>query len=518
MRIEAFDALYAQTSPMIQIEDHYRAWLDYTGMDQVTERASELNDRSFSHLPSLVQIIRDQQATFGGIMPELDRKLDALATRDAYAMVTGQQVGIFGGPLFAVYKLLTVIKQAKQAEAKLGKPVVPIFWMATEDHDYFEINHVFVRQPMSRQLRKESLSTIPLAGKASVGELEFSRLKVELVQLVQRLLRSETETTHTNTLYHELVELIQTSDSFGSFFGKTMRRFVGEDFVLFNPHDPRVRALEVKPFQQLIARHDAIQDVFATSFEDGMPAIELNREAAHLFYHDGTRELLSKVDGVFTTKRGHRFTESELMAEIERQPERFSNNVVSRPLMQDFLFPTLAYIAGPGEIAYWLQLRPIFHEFDWKMPLLLPRMGAVLVDRNDEKKLRQEGVAIASYLAAPLPDHLFDEEAFDESLYAYRALTEAVGQEAGRHGRRFVSRSKQALERIAEEMRAEAKREHAQWNARRIHLSTRLMPMNAPQERMLSMVPLLNRHGLDVLKRLKKEYEQATTERCIVRL
>ncbi len=229
---------------------------------------------------------------------------------------------------------------------------------------------------------------------------------------------------------------------------------------MFNPHDPRVRALEVKPFQQLIARHDAIQDVFATSFEDGMPAIELNREAAHLFYHDGTRELLSKVDGVFTTKRGHRFTESELMAEIERQPERFSNNVVSRPLMQDFLFPTLAYIADQERLRIGSNCVRSSMNLIEDAPLIAT-YGSCLgrPKRREEIASRRCRHRIVS--CCPLPDHLFDEEAFDESLYAYRALTEAVGQEAGRHGRRFVSRSKQALERIAEEMRAEAKREHA---------------------------------------------------------
>ncbi|WP_353048636.1 bacillithiol biosynthesis cysteine-adding enzyme BshC [Exiguobacterium sp. s5] len=518
MRIESLDAMYAPSSPMMQVETGYSKWLDYKGMDELEARADELTGRSFTHLPALVTILRDQQTVHGPMSPELESKLDALARGEALTMVTGQQVGVFGGPLFAVYKLLTVIKKAKQAEAKLNKPVIPIFWMATEDHDYAEINHVFVSQPLSRQLRKEALSTVPLAGKASIGELEFDRLKIELVQMLQRVLLSETETPYTTTLYHELVAVLQASHSFAEFFGRMMRRFVGEDFILFDPHQPEVRALERDAFKRLIREHDRLNTALREAFEDGMPHVDLNRDAAHLFYHDGTRELLTKQDGVFTTKRGHRFTEAELLQQVEEHPERFSNNVVSRPLMQDFLFPTLAYIAGPGEIAYWLQLRPLFHLFGWNMPLLIPRLGAVLVSTNDEKKLAQEGVTLVDYLTNPLPDHTFDDEAFDQSLYAYRTLTEALGREAGKRGHRFDAKARHVLDRLADEMRAEAKRDQYRLNSRRIHLSTRLLPMDAPQERIWSMVPLLNRHGLDVFKRLFAAYEQSESERCLVKL
>ncbi|WP_353047710.1 MULTISPECIES: bacillithiol biosynthesis cysteine-adding enzyme BshC [unclassified Exiguobacterium] len=515
MKVEAFDALYTPTSPMIQVEHGYGRWLDYRGMDEVEKRAQEITGRSYEHLHEIVHILKQQQRQFGELSDRLVANLDLLEQREAYVMVTGQQVGVFGGPLFAVYKLLAVIKRAKQAEKKLGKPVLPIFWMATEDHDFAEINHVFTTQTFSRTLKKDALSTIPLAGKASVGELEFDRLKLELVQMAQQLLLNETETPYTSDLYNELIDLIQMSHSFAQFFGRMMRRFVGTDFLLFDPHTQDVRALERPMFRRLIEHQDALQHTLAHSYEEGMPSVELNKEAAHLFYHDGTRELLTKIDGVYTTKRGHRFTETELLSEIEAHPERFSNNVVSRPLMQEYLFPTLGYVGGPGEIAYWLQLRPLFHELGWKMPLLLPRLGGVIVSRNDEKKLRQESVTLEEYMKQPLPDYPFDDESFEAKLYAYRTLTEAVSQEASKHGRRFESKSKHVLEQLADEMRAEAKRNQYRLNARRIHLSTRLFPMDAPQERILSMVPILNRHGLDVFHRLKLVYEDSEAERCL---
>lgn len=515
MKVEAFDALYASTSPMIQIDHEYGRWLDYRGMDEIEKRAEEVSGRTYEHLSELVEIIKGQQEQFGELSEELEANLELLAQRKAYVMVTGQQVGVYGGPLFAVYKLLAVIKRAKQAEAKLGKPVLPVFWMATEDHDFAEINHVFTTQAFSRTLKKDALSSLPLAGKASIGDLEFERVKLELVQMAQRLLLNETETPYTSHLYHELIDLIQVSRSFAHFFGGMMRRFVGSDFLLFDPHAKDVRALERPMFRSLIEHHDKLHEALGHAYEEGMPSVDLNRDAAHLFYHDGTRELLTKVDGVFTTKRGHRFTEDELLTEIEAHPERFSNNVVSRPLMQDFLFPTVGYVAGPGEIAYWLQLRPLFHEMRWKMPLLLPRLGGLIVSRNDEKKLRQESVTLEQYMKRPLPDHAFDDEAFEEKLYAYRTLTEAVSHEAGKQGRRFEAKSRHVLERLADEMRAESKREQYRLNARRIHLSTRLFPMDAPQERIISMVPILNRHGLDVFKRLRQVYEQSDAERCL---
>lgn len=516
--IESLDAMYAPSSPMIQLEGEYSKWLDYKGMGDIKARAAELDERSHPHLEKLVKVLREQQAQYGTFASSLDPKLDALARGEAYTIVTGQQVGVFGGPLFAVYKLLTVLKKAKQAEAELGKPVIPIFWMATEDHDYAEINHVFVPQPLSRQFRKEALPTVPLAGKASVGELEFDRLKIELIHMSKQLLLSETETQYTEKLYHELIDLIQASHSFAQFFGLMMRRFIGNEFVLFDPHHVAIRDLEKDMFKEIIKQHDQLNEEFRQSFKDGMPAVDLNREAAHVFYHDDTRELLTKEQGVFTTKRGHRFTETELLQEIDRHPESFSNNVVSRPLMQDYLFPTLAYVAGPGEIAYWLQLRPLFHVFNWKMPLLIPRLGAIVISSNDEKKLTQEGVSLEEYLKEPLADHEFDDEKYDQSLYAYRTLSEALEKEAGKQGHRFEVKTRHVLDRLADEMRADAKREQHRFNSRRIHLSTRLLPMDAPQERIWSMVPLLNRYGLDLFNRVRTNYEQSDSERCLIKI
>lgn len=515
--LEPLEMLYAADSPMRNIHGEYTKWLDYQSGDYVA-RARELDARTYPHMPQLAAILGSQQERFGSLSADMSRKLEALGNGEAYAMVTGQQVGIFGGPLFAVYKLLTVIKEAKRAERTIGKPVVPVFWMASEDHDYAEINHVYMKQPFSRVLRKESLPLLPLAGKAPVSDLDFQMIKPELHQMLRELLRSETETGMTGLVYETFARLIEESRDFTEFFGRVMRACVGNEFLLFDAHAPEVRQLEIPFFSELVRRNDDLSAAFADSARPGMPAVELNREAAHVFYQDGGRELLLKEGDFFTTKRGHRFTEKELLELIQLHPERFSNNVVSRPLMQDYLFPTIGYVAGPGEISYWLQLRPLFHVFDWKMPILTPRLGAVLLSVSEEKKLSQEGTTLSAYLQAPLPDHQFDEEAYDERLYAFRNLTGALATEARLQGSKFESKVKTQLERIMSDMRADAKRQFHRHNHRRIELATHLCPMSAPQERMWTVVPFLNRHGMDVMKRLAHAYEASEYETLVARL
>ncbi len=198
-------------------------------------------------------------------------------------------------------------------------------------------------------------------------------------------------------------------------------RFLGElvdhDIIFFDADTQAVRQLEIPFFERLIQDNAEIRQALSKGIQQTteLPDTFLNEEAAHLFVEDIGRDLLYPGQD-FVTKQGKTYTELELLALLYASPERFSNSVVTRPLMQDYLFPTLAYIGGPGEIAYWTRLRPLFHHFDWTMPLLIPRMGAVMLQAKEEKGLRRHGLSLEQVLQTGVPLAAFDATAIKRTI------------------------------------------------------------------------------------------------------
>ncbi len=176
----------------------------------------------------------------------------------------------------------------------------------------------------------------------------------------------------------------------GLFVAIILTLFAKEGIVVVDAAHPQLRAIEREWFMTLAYEHKAITNALQTQQRHLAQlgyarAIDVSPLCAHLFYDDGQRRLLYYDDDKqhFYTKDGaYRFTPDELRQRIESEPQSFSNNVVTRPLMQEWLFPTLAFIAGPGEIAYWAELKRVFEHFHWHMPPIVPRLSFTLVERH----------------------------------------------------------------------------------------------------------------------------------------
>lgn len=381
-------------------------FLDYSLMDdgRFRRRSDELLSRAFQ---------REQLADyFTSVHTCLSYnkqamvQIEKLRNSKSVVVVGGQQAGLLTGPLYTVYKAMSIIVLAKQQEEQLGIPVVPIFWIAGEDHDLDEIRYVYREQ--KGQWKKHMYDELSNAKSASSVKLDRQTLQSWLNDVFASL----PETAYTNALIKTLEEFAENSMTYVHFFTRMMNWFFGkEGLLLLDAHDPTIRMLEIPYFEKLIddvEELQAAQNRGAQAFKKagyGEPIVT-EVENAHLFLdiNDERKRLdyqneLFKVRGSDVT-----FSKKELLALLHAQPERFSNNVISRPLMQEWLLPVLAFVSGPGELLYWATLKDVFNHFDMKIPPIIPRLQATFVPKAIERWLSNSSYKLEPILQGEMEE------------------------------------------------------------------------------------------------------------------
>lgn len=367
----------------------------------------EFNDHSFitrlDYLKSrytnneeLSNIIRSYMKPLG-ISEKAEENLKHLE-EGAVAVVGGQQAGILTGPLYSVHKAITVILLSKEQSEKLGEKVVPIFWIAGEDHDLEEINHTFTIS--NGNLKKQVYEKrSPKKTMASATKIQ----KDELINLVETIFNDYGETEYTQDLFKFVLQQIEQSDTFSDLFARIMNHlFKNEGLLLIDAAFPPFRKFETSFFVKMIEQNEEISKAVVEKEKlldkegYGTP-ISATTENANLFYvQDGERFLLERTTDGYQSSNGLiRFTEEQLLEIAKTSPENLSNNVVTRPLMQEMAIPVLAFVGGPGELAYWATLKDAFELLDLQMPILAPRLNITLLTRKVDQLLSNYNLTIA---------------------------------------------------------------------------------------------------------------------------
>jgi len=363
------------------------------------KRYEELNQRTFNR-QGIAETVRMFMEPFG-ISESAEMHIDELAS-DAVVVVGGQQAGILTGPLYSVHKAISVILLAKKQRLALGVPVVPVFWVAGEDHDLNEINHIYTESAGSvtkSQIREKFVLKL-MASDATFDQSEMAIF-------VEKVFSNFGETSYTKALLEDVLDAVKVEATFTGFFVRLMNGLFADEGLLFidSAYKP-LRELEREYFMMLIKNSAQIAEAVVqkeTQFDlegFGCP-LEAQEDAANLFYvHETGRVLLSRRNKNFVNdSAGLRFTEEELLRIAKEQPALLSNNVATRPLMQDLVFPVLAFVGGPGEIAYWALLKETFHLFGLKMPIIVPRMSLTLVSRRTAKTISEKSFTIEEVMA-----------------------------------------------------------------------------------------------------------------------
>lgn len=361
--------------------------------DALERRLGDLPEQLAADRSALADALRAFNGRFAA-PPEALAAIDKLERGDAVAVVGGQQAVLLTGPLLVVHKAVTLLRVARDAERRLGRPVVPVFWIAGEDHDWAEASHTYV-QMADGQPRRLELDGAPdgrqPVSRVAVGAEQWERALAELDEALPA-------TEFKPALMDKLRGLCAAADTLVDLFAALMTALFGaEGLVLMDSDDPALRKLEGPMFKQLIDRQPAFAEAFVRGEQrvralGYTPQAEARADSANLFVVGDSGRLLlhRRADGAYADRGGEAVLTADELAELaEAEPERLSNNVMTRPLMQSYLFPVLATVLGPGEIAYWAMLREAFAEAGMRMPVIVPRMEFTLVENTVRKQMEK---------------------------------------------------------------------------------------------------------------------------------
>jgi bacillithiol biosynthesis cysteine-adding enzyme BshC len=438
----------------------------------------------------------------------------------AAVVVTGQQVGLFGGPLFSIYKALTAIKLAVEC-TQSGVPAVPVFWLATEDHDLDEVNHVTLLGPDGtlKHVRTEARGSegAPMAEVRLSGEIE------------QRVAEAA-EFLGSGEVCDFLRKSYRPGETLGGAFAQLFSwLFSHSGVILIDASDPELHQIAASVYRAAI--------VGASDLEQSL--LERNRELETSGYHaqvhvapsstllfsmkNGARHPVHRGNGNFVAA-DESFTEAELLARIAAEPQQFSANVLLRPVVEDFLLPTLAYVGGPAEVAYFAQAAVVYEQLVGRITPVLPRFSATVVEPRLQRLLQRYGVTVADtfhgaeHLRVKLGEHALPEEvnaSFDSAAKSVQGSLERINQALSRLDPTLIEAAERAgskmsyqLERLRERAARALLRRSEDQAAHSELLISSLYPEKGLQEREIGAISLLARYGTQLLLTL---YDAAQT-------
>jgi len=451
----------------------------------------------------------------------LEREIDP----NSVAVVTGQQPGLLTGPLYTIYKAITALKLAQRVTAQGGRPAVPIFWVAADDHDFEEVRtaHLLGKEHAQILLRYNPAADV------AAHPMHGVPCEASLHALVDHAAHEAPGAEFRESVRAFLHESLDASRSFSDWFSRIMARlFRNTPLLIFTTELPASRTVAAPIFAHEIRNPlestRRLNAAGARLSALGYPpqVVKADDECSFFVIFDGRRRKVIFSDGQFLVpEEGTAHSEQELLDLLAQAPERFSANVALRPVVQQALFPTLAYIGGPGEVAYWGQFAEVFAHFGQPMPVVYPRAQARLSTLKLNKLLTKYGLdanvlgttrdallqrALESSVRSPALDSfrrgrdpiLAASDALRDALYAEKRIDKNsldVAEVAHAQIESTLDRLERALLR-ADASQTETARKQLE------RLCTALQPEGKPQERVYSVFSFLFEHGWDLIPRL----------------
>lgn len=443
-----------------------------------------------------------------------------LADANSVAIVTGQQAGVFGGPLYTLLKAITAIQLARKVSAAYGIPAVPVFWVEAEDHDWDEVRTARVLDA-DLKLRTVTLGDLDGAGVRPVANLVLDDgIGDALAELESQLARTE----FTEELIARLSQHYKPGQRMGFAFACWLDDLLGRHgLVVFQAADPAAKPIVANLFKREleVPCHTAC---LAKETGDEMrrlghaPQVDPTEDSVALFYlGDGERHSIKRKDGGFVSG-DKTFDADALRAEAVEHPERFSPNVLLRPLVQDTLFPTACYVAGPSELAYQAQLGGIYKAFGVEAPLLYPRANATLLDSAAVRFLERSGIpfealhaqgetSLNKLLEAQLPPTLEPtlaglSESIASQIAALKDIVQTVDPTLAGAADTTRDRMQDTLKTLHSKVIHASKKKDETLRRQFVRTQALAFPGGEPQERIVDVPFFLNRYGQAVVDRL----------------
>jgi bacillithiol synthase len=480
-------------------------------------------------------LLKAQNSRFGSAAATLTN-IEKMTDPRAVCVFAGQQAGLFGGPLMTLVKALAVVKAAKSYAERLQRPVIPVFWIAGDDHDFAEINHAWLpdRQGESQRLQYRTPPPHPV----SAAEIRFAD-RDELVRVRQSLEEVLGQTDFSARLYDAIDDAYTPDADFVSAFGRFLVHATADTgLVLFNPADGDAKRLAASLFRSIIERQDAVAKALASrnaEIERSGYHLQVQKrdDAGHMFCNrNGRTPLLRSGDGFMLGTEY--LTRKQVLDDIEVHSEMFSPDALVRPLLQSYLFPVILQLGGPSEIAYFAQMNPLFEVFELTAPVYRARPTLTVVEPRLAKTLSEHRIR-------------FEELTGDFEQTINRILKETFPQDlerdlaALRHDieTRFQSFSERTLQfdpqlkdmaaqtqgktdfllkQFEAKVWASHKRKSGQTREKLYRLYHALYPNHGLQERSVNMTYFLAKYGPAIVRHMLDEMVWDETDHQLISL
>jgi bacillithiol biosynthesis cysteine-adding enzyme BshC len=489
-----------------------------TAPSHMTEHLKDVRKRYQTRREDVAAVLRRSHARLGASAATLNN-LDRLAQPSTFVVIGGQQPGLLTGPLYTVYKAVSIIKLAEDLRRQFPYDFVPLFWNASDDHDWAEVNHTYLLDGAG-QLQRLEYPLDPQFEGWSVGEIPLGHGALAVIRRLSELLADQGFTEEIEVL---LLETAEVSSTFGEWFSRLMLSlFHQHGLIMVEPGLPDLKRLAIPLFEQALEA-PLVPSQLANDTGDDLEARGYRRQlhkdptlCSFFVREHGRREAVRYAKGVFRFG-SQTYTKAEIKTILQDSPERFSPNALLRPVMSEFLFPTAAFVGGAGELNYFAQTRRIYQYFDVPMPVPHLRLGCTFIDRPTARILQK-------YHLSPLtlrdPDRALTEwirartdiasPALWQSLreQVYRPFTELKGKvravdptletslegtlnymmfRLGKFEKKLVRQLKKAEHLTATQLRRAAEA---------------LFPGSGLQERTLNSMSYLSRYGMDLVDTL----------------
>ncbi len=527
IQIDEHPALFRDYLYNFEKVESFFSWNPHQNLrDALRSRLDNYGNRS-----SIVKILEDQNRRFS-LSEASQKNLETLSRDNCLAVVTGQQAGIFGGPLYTVYKILTGIKLCEKMQSSYPDfSFIPVFWMEVGDNDYREINHIQLLD-MTNQVKRLQLPDTPGDNRS----VYLRSIPEEIDEIHDSFWEIFPSNDFRDPILNRLKDMFPRGKKFPQAFGEWIHEFFGEFGILvFDPTDPEVSGLAQPIFRKAVEQRASImeeyQHVNTHLDQNGFHSqIQMEEKQTLLFYRGKGDERLridEDPDGrgfIFhTSDKPERLTSTELFDELKKHPEKFTPNVALRPVLQDSLLPTAIYVAGPGEISYAAQLKPLYRLMDVVPPVFYPRARISIVEKKIQKAIEKTELSYEEIFRErnKLADYWMKKHSEPEIIREInhagseiRETMERLRKKLNEFDPSLESGSEKTLEHMMDglgrlkDKTQEAARRKKETEIRQIEkISENLFPEGHFQERFLNLLQYQVKYGPNFIKELYKTME-----------
>ena len=487
---------------------------------QIQEKASNYKEKDFKKRTVLVQTLENQYQNINA--SDLTKQnISSLFNDNTFTITTGHQLNLFTGPLYFLYKIISTINLCKELKLKYSdQNFVPVYWMATEDHDFEEINYFNFKGKKFRW------------NKETVGPV--GRLSTEGLQDVYAFFAKDLDSGHNAEFIKKLFENAYLKHS--NLADAT--RFLANE--LFGKYGLVILDADNKSLKQIFSPFIKDELLHQKSFEKVNEtisklknyAIQVNPREINLFYIlDNLRERIILENGIYKINNSEiRFNEVEILLELENFPERFSPNVILRPLFQEVILPNLCYIGGGGEIAYWLELKSTFELHNITFPILLLRNSVLLANAKQVIKIDKLGLTWQDLFSKQqdliknqtIKKSNFDIEFETQKTFLKQQFIELY-EIANKTDKSFIGAVKaqeikqlKGLENLEKRLLKAQKRVLADYLNRIIAVQNELFPNKSLQERQDNFSKFFIENGFGLIEKLIENLKPLSSEFVII--